>query len=288
MSEADLADDGIAAGLVDAVRPDVVMNLAAYGVSRFEKDADRHEVLNVRLVHELADALKATPPADDWTGCRLIQPGSSLEYGKTAASLDESTACAPDTPYGRTKLAATEALWAARDRGLASLVPRAFMVFGAGERPGRLVPSLLEAASADHRIALSAGSQCRDWAYVEDVADALLRLACVDASKVIRRVAPFDTPGINIASGNLLSVRDFVHCLADEMSIGKERLGFGDLAEDAREMRHPAVPVDRCRAALGAALPSDPGPGLARMRARIEEGWEAVGLLPEGTEDGQV
>ena len=286
VATADLAEPGSAAGLVAGVDPDVVFNLAAYGVSRFEKDDRRHRVINTDLVDALVPALLAT--RSDWGGCRLIHPGSSLEYGKSAVSLDESAGCAPDTPYGETKLAATDRLWAARDEGLASLVPRSFMVFGAGERPGRLVPSLLEARATSARIALSAGTQARDWAYVEDVSDAFVRLACVDASKVLGRVGPFDTPGINVASGNLLSVRGFVQVLADEMRIGKERLGFGDLDEDAREMRHPEVPTDRCRAALGAALPSDPRPGLSRMRARIEQGWDPLGRYPEGSQDGNV
>jgi len=283
---ADLSQPGSCGELIHRVRPDMVFNLAAYGVARQERDPSLHQRINQDVMEELICGVMSIP--SEWTGCRVLHLGSALEYGKAADSLDEEASCVPDTLYGRSKLAATEQLWEARDGGLASLVIRPFTVFGLGERPGRLVPTLLEAMNTSHRVPLSAGTQRRDFLYVEEVVRAALALACVPEGPVLRRARPFDAPALNVASGNLLPVREFVRILADELNIGAERLGFGDVAQDEREMHHPAVPTGRCGEALGGSLDVEIRDGVARLKARLAEGHEAVGMRPTGADDGEI
>jgi dTDP-glucose 4,6-dehydratase len=264
----DLARPGNAAELLERLRPDVVLDLAGYGVAKEERDEALAERLNHGLVVECLSALERPAGRE----ARLVLAGTALEAGPGPASLDELAPCAPATLYGTTKLAATRAAAQARARGLAVVVARPFTVFGPGERPGRLVPTLLAARGGSGRIPLSSGSQRRDWVYVEDVARALVDLAELPADSLRSGRYPFDAPCLNLASGALTSVRDFVLALAEEFGIARERLGFGDLPPLPEEMHHPPPPVGRLRAALGWTPSPDPRDGLRRLAARVREG----------------
>lgn len=264
----DLLTPGSAAGLVRETRPDVVFSLAGYGVAKDERDEARALRLNVEVLAELVEALLAGPSLEN---PRLIHSGSALECGPAPASLDELAPGAPRELYGRTKSAATELLRAHHPR-LTSLVGRAFTVFGPRERPGRLVPTLLAARHTRERIPLSAGTQRRDFVYVEDAARVLVELAELDGETLRAGRYPFDAPSLNLASGALTPVRDFVLALADTLGIARERLGFGDHPPLPEEMHHPPVPVDRLRAALGWSPSPDPRTGIERLAARVREG----------------
>ena len=266
---ADLSLPGSAERLVAAHAPSLVLNAAGYGVAKDERDPGRMQRLNVELVQELAEALIRLGPDD--ARVRLVHLGSALEAGPGPASLDEAAPLAPSEPYGATKAAATQALDSARAR-LPNLVARTFTVFGGGERPGRLVPSLLAARATSGRIPLSAGTQRRDFVYVEELARALVELARVDGAAVRARRYPFDAPCLNVASGVLTSVRDFVTAFAAEFALAPARLGFGDLPPLATEMHHPPVPIERLRAALGWTPSAGPAHGLAELATRLREG----------------
>jgi nucleoside-diphosphate-sugar epimerase len=257
----DLAPRGAARELVARVHPGVVLNLAGYGVAKDERDEAGYRRINAELSHELVRALEAR---NEGPGLALVQLGSALEYGRSA-DLDERAEAQPYEPYGRTKLAGTQRLASARGR-VPSVVARAFTVFGPGERTGRLVPTLLAARATSGRIPLSDGAQRRDFVYVEDVARAL------DPATVRGGRYPFDAPCLNLASGALTPVRDFVLALADELGIARERLGFGDLPPLPEEMHHPPVPVERLRAALGWSPSPDVHAAVRRMTAHLREG----------------
>ena len=77
----------------------------------------------------------------------MIHVGSALEYGTARGNLNELTAPSPTTLYGRSKLAGTlRVCRAARRRGFRAVTARLFTVYGPGEQPGRLLPSLMAAA----------------------------------------------------------------------------------------------------------------------------------------------
>ena len=265
--EAELAAPGGVTELVHDTRPDVAFNLVGYGVAKEEREPSLYARLNSELVTELLLALSRS---DAGSSPRLIHVGSALEYGDSA-SLDELAPGRPNEPYGASKAAATRRLWDGREQTLA-LVARAFTVFGLGERPGRLVPSLLAARGASGPIALSSGTQERDFVYVEDLARALVELAELDGPTVRAGRYPFDAPCLNLASGALTPVREFVLALADAFAIPRGRLAFGALPPLQEEMHHPPVPIQRLRAALGWSPSPDPRAGLARMAALLVEG----------------
>lgn len=256
---ADLEAPGAAAALVEATRPTHVFNLAGYGVDRTEQDEARADRLNHALPRELAQACALH-------GVVLVHVGSAAEYGSIGGVFTESREARPTTTYGRTKLAGTRAVAdVARDLRTRAVTARLFTVFGEGEHPGRLYPSLLEAAATGQPVDLTDGQQARDFAWVGDVASALVDLAD----------APFE-PGevVNIASGRLHTVEAFVRQVARALRIPDGRLHFGALPTRPDEMHHTDVSVERMRVLLGYPLSGLAGAvakATGRARARRRE-----------------
>jgi nucleoside-diphosphate-sugar epimerase len=158
---------------------------------------------------------------------------------------------------------------------LAAVTARLFTVYGPGEHRGRLLPTLLDAAGGDTLIPLTTGEQRRDFTYVEDVAAGLLRLGLSSSS-------PY--PIVNLATGKLYQVKEFVLTAARILRIPVGRLGFGVLPSRSTDMIHSAVRIRRIRQMLGWAPSTDITVGISRTAEFVQR--EARPALPEGGRDG--
>lgn len=256
-----LADPHSVAALFNARIATVTFNLAGYGIDRAEQDERVAQRINADLVNELVSHCRAAPAPPSWRGHRLVHVGSALEYGPIGGSLPESGEARPNTLYGRTKLAGT-----LHTRGKpGAMTARVFTAYGAGEHEGRLLPSLLSARTSDGPILLSAGTQSRDFTYVEDIADGLLRLgAAPDLS-----AAP-----VNLATGVLTTVRQFAETAATVAGLAADRLHFGARAGYADETPHGAVTTARLRAAVGWVPTTGIADGIARSIAQMDRGGD--------------
>ncbi|MEU9701217.1 NAD(P)-dependent oxidoreductase [Streptomyces sp. NPDC047981] len=196
------ADDGQRrfAGLLAAERAAVVVNAAGRAWRATEEDMVRG---NAELVERLVAAVLAqdAPP-------RLIQLGSVHEYGPgtPGAGTAEDHPAAPVTPYGRSKLRATEAVLAAcAASDLDGVVLRVANVSG----PGAPVGSLLRTV-ADQLVDVASGALSelrygplraeRDFVDVRDVADAVVAAADAPRGAVRGQV-------INIGTGEAVRAR---------------------------------------------------------------------------------
>lgn len=237
----DVLDDGALGALLDDARPDVVFNLVGYGVDRRETDAALSQAINVDLVRRLIERL---PSGDErWPGLQLVHTGSALEYGAIGGHLSEDAEVNPTTIYGQTKLAATRLVEAAVSAGrLRAVTARLFTVYGPGEHAGRLLPSVLASRSATDPIAMTNGLQQRDFTYVGDVAEGLVRCAVCTQVR---------WPTLNLATGRLHTVREFVADAERALGLAPGRFQFGALPTRAEEMAHAAVTVERARQWLG-------------------------------------
>jgi nucleoside-diphosphate-sugar epimerase len=240
--ETDLSRPDAAAELVRAVRPSITFNLAGYGVDPRERDPSLAERINHIMVAELAAAAGAVLDPG-WPGQHLVHAGSAAEYGAASGPLREDTPPEPISLYGRTKCAGTIALERAARTGPArALSVRLFTVYGPGERKGRLLPSIIEAARTGHDLPLTAGEQRRDFTYLEDAAEGLLRVGLL----------PVAGGGpVNLATGTLESVRGFAERAAMVLGLPLARLRFGELPGRPDEMAHGPVSVARLRSICG-------------------------------------
>jgi nucleoside-diphosphate-sugar epimerase len=239
----DLARAGAVGSLIRTIEPAIVFNAAGYGVDRNERDHELLRRLNHDLVAEIASGLRDRPRGR-WAGARLVHCGSALEYGTLDGDLaEEGPAPQPTDPYGQSKLAGTVALRRiAVEAGMPSVTARLFTVYGPGEHPTRLLPTLLMAAATGAPVPLTTGAQMRDFTFVEDVAEGLLRLG-----------AAVGTPGevVNLATGKLLSVRDFARQAAHVLLIPEARLQFGLAGTHIAEMQHKPVTVAKLQHLTG-------------------------------------
>jgi nucleoside-diphosphate-sugar epimerase len=240
---ADLAPEGSAAELLAATRPAITFNLAGYGVDPAERDEGLTRRLNDELVEELCYAV-SDHARGDWLGQQLVHAGSALEFGAVSGDLSDPWHCRPTTDYGRAKLRGSEHVVAAVQRNeIRGLSARLFTVYGPGERAGRLLPTLITASAGSAPIELTAGLQRRDFTYVDDAAEGLLRLGLLPE--------PLAEGALNLATGRLASVRDFVLQAAAVLGIAEERLQFGALPTRSEEMAHDPVFVRRLRELVG-------------------------------------
>lgn len=242
----DLAAEGEAVRLVREVRPSHLFNLAGYGVLRDQQDAALADALNHRLVRELATVCA---PQGGRPATVLVHVGSAAEYGSVPGVWSEGGPTQPASTYGTTKLAGTRALVeVARTLGTPATCARLFTVFGHGEAPGRLFPTLLAASARTDPILLSAGTQERDFAWVGDVAPSLVDLALATWA-----------PGtvVNVASGRMHTVQAFVRAAASALGITTSRLQFGAVPSLPGDGTGVTVAVERMQQVLGRVLPGD-------------------------------
>lgn len=237
--EVDLRDTAMVRELIRTVKPQLTINLSGYGVDRDERDETTAWQINTQLVVTITQALSSLYPSS-WQGQTMVHVGSALEYGSIGGNLAEDSIPEPTTLYGHSKLAGTE-LFAqfCKEYGVRGVVARLFTVYGCGEHAGRLTPTLLHAAKTTGPIDLTAGNQKRDFTFVQDVAEGLLRLGLTttDFGQVV-----------NLATGQLTSVRNFVERAAAVLDISADRLNFGALAPLAHEMHHDPVSIAKLAA----------------------------------------
>ena len=113
-------------------------------------------------------------------GIRLVVAGSCAEYDWSAGEErfhESKSACRPSTFYGRAKLSTQELLAAyAGEVGLSLAWGVLFFLIGPGEKRERLVPSVITALLGGRPVALSTGTQVRDFIDVSDAGRAMVAL----------------------------------------------------------------------------------------------------------------
>ncbi|WP_426271885.1 NAD-dependent epimerase/dehydratase family protein [Dyella kyungheensis] len=234
-------------------RFDAVFHLAAAGVHPSDRDGDELIRVNAILPAEVVAS------ASTYGVAAVILMGSSAEYARQSATmLDEDGILETQKIYGASKAAGgLLALATAAERRLPVAVLRAFNIYGAGEAEHRLLPSLAAKLKRGEPVDLSAGTQVRDFLYVDDACDALVAVAIALRAKGMRSGA------YNLSTGTGFSVRDFARTVAQRMNADESLLRFGALP-----LRPDDLPV----------VVGDP------TRLNDATGWRANHSLDQGVE----
>ena len=195
----DLRDADAVQRLIGEVRPAVIYNLASHGAYPHQSDPRRIIETNVL---GLTNLLLAAERVD----YRLfLHTGSSSEYGRKRAPMQESDELEPESVYGASK--AAQSLFCrqwARQRGRPIVVLRLFSVYGPLEEPSRFVPRLLAAHLDDAPIALVSRETSRDFIFVDDVVEAMI---------MVDRLGSLGGAILNLGTGIQTSLEGMVQAL---------------------------------------------------------------------------
>jgi len=238
----DLFDTASVSELLAAVRPTHLLHLAwiaTPGVYWTSPENHRWVVASRHLLGAFAEC----------GGRRAVVAGTCAEYDWSAAGAcrESDTPTHPATVYGRCKNELRA--WAGefgRRAGVSIAHARLFFLYGPGEHPARLVPSVARALLAGEAAECSAGTQERDFLHTDDLADALVTLLQGDLSGPV-----------NIGSGEPVAVRTVVETVAracgrpDLVQFGARPAPPGDpplLVADVARLRglgwRPKVPLE--------------------------------------------
>jgi UDP-glucose 4-epimerase len=195
--ELDLRDTAAIERAVAAARPQWIFHLAAHGAYSWQTDLEAMIAVNVRATAALLAAARAAGAQ------AFVNAGSSSEYGCKTHAPREDEWLEPNSRYAVTKAAATHLTALAAAEGLPAVTLRLYSVYGPWEDPGRLVPALVREAARGALPPLVGPHTARDFVYVEDCCEALLRAA--------QRGAP-GGPGatLNIGSGTQTRLDELV------------------------------------------------------------------------------
>jgi UDP-glucose 4-epimerase len=118
---------------------------------------------------------------------------------------------------------------------------RIFQAYGPDQSIRALVPSAIRAALSEEKFPMTAGTQKRDWIYVDDVVKGI---ACALETDLV--------PGttFDLGTGRLTSVADVVRCVF-ELVGGDGQPLVGALPERAGEEARQAPDLERTRELLG-------------------------------------
>ena len=175
-------------GTVDAVfrehRPDWVVNFAAE--SHVDRSIDGPSVFvrtNVMGVVEMLDAARhfvAEASADERSRFRFLQVSTDEVYGSLGADgrFLETTPYAPNSPYAASKAGADHLATAFHATyGLPVLITNCSNNYGPFQFPEKLIPLMIQNALAGKDLPIYGdGMNVRDWLYVTDHCDGILRV----------------------------------------------------------------------------------------------------------------
>jgi len=171
----DVRDAGAVQVAVTRIAPQIVVHLAAVGVTDSGVDSALALAVNTGGTLHLLDALKECASEGDDVR-RIVLVGTCYEYGAREAveGLD------PFNAYAASKVAAWafgRMVW--RTHGLPVVTVRPFQVYGPGQPSHTLVPAAICAALAGKDFPMTPGEQQRDFIYVDDVMEGMLTAATV-------------------------------------------------------------------------------------------------------------
>ncbi|MDQ2811088.1 MAG: NAD-dependent epimerase/dehydratase family protein [Actinomycetota bacterium] len=195
--------------ILEFFQPQVIFHLAALHFIP-DCDADPARCLQVNV-----DGTRAVLDATATLGLRasLVLASSAAVYAPADGPLrEQEDSIGPVDVYGHSKRWAEElaAGFAART-GTAVGIARLFNVFGPGETNAHFIPSLICQLKAGELVRLGNLFSRRDYVFVDDVADALLRLA--------RYTRDGRSATLNIGSGRAYTGHEVVKALAAFSSV---------------------------------------------------------------------
>jgi len=207
--------------------PDTFIHLGWGNV--YEPHHESHCTVNVQDGKNLVDELFAAGVE------RFILIGSSSEYGDRTGELREDYSPTGEiNNYVKGKLAlAKYGLEAAKKTDKVFLHVRLFYTFGAGQKHNSLINQLFDAYKQGELMRLSPCEHFRDYIHVSEAAEGMKRLLSADQSGIV-----------NLGSGQVIKLKEFVQMLWDQLGADPALLKFGSHDVPSSEQSQPRSYAD--------------------------------------------
>jgi nucleoside-diphosphate-sugar epimerase len=252
---ADISDAPAVRDIVQKARPRAVVHLATHGAYEHQADAAAILQTNILGTYHLLDACAAA-------GVEVfVSAGSSSEYGFKTHRMQETDRLEPNSIYAVGKAAQTHLCqFVAQRASFGVVVFRLFSVYGPWEEPTRLMPTLLRRARAGFSLEMVAPRVVRDFIYIDDVVDALLRFSA--ATKLRGEV-------INLGTGIETSLQEVV-ATVQQLVGNHSEVRWGAMPPRSWDSTCWVADVSRAAAMLDWRPRHTVRQGLTRMAAWIE------------------
>ena len=166
---------------------------------------------------------------------KFVQVGSSIEYGKSRSPQIENKKNSQSTfsVYGKAKLLSTKYLMAIyKKEKFPATVIRLYLVYGPKQDINRVIPITIKNALLDKKFNCSSGLQFRDFIYIDDVINAILKT--LKNRKTNGEI-------INIGSNKPVRIKDLIIRICSLVGSGKPIFGKIKLRKDEIKSLYPNI-----------------------------------------------
>lgn len=241
---------------------DACIHLAAVSsVEKCNRQLTSSHAVNITGFLNLVEAI-----ADSGAKRTVVYASSAAVYGASQnLPLSEEGRCAPLSPYGADKLSCELHARAAYEvYGISTTGLRFFNVFGPGQDSqspysGVIANFAQRLSNYENIMIYGDGMQTRDFVYVDDVVEALIR--SVETRRDGARV-------LNVCSGVETSINDLARLMIEET---KSNCGIHHVDGLLGEVRHSQGCTRALQAALDFRCRTDLRAGLAQLLAPIRQ-----------------
>jgi len=264
----DIGDRGLVASLLQAHRPDAVLNFAAE--SHVDRSIDgpaefiqTNVVGTLGLLESVRDHWRGLAP-DHAERFRFLHVSTDEVYGSLGATglFTESTPYAPNSPYSASKAASDHLVRAFHHTyGLPTLTTNCSNNYGPFQFPEKLIPLVIQKALAGEPLPVYGdGLNIRDWLFVDDHCEAI--------ETVLARGRVGET--YNVGGDAERTNIDVVRTICALLDARRPRASgcYDELITHVRDRpghdRRYAIDASRLRSELGWAPRHDFSAGMAR------------------------
>lgn len=155
---------------INKIKPDIVYHCATYGVQNFQKNFNTMIDTNVIGIYNVLKSLLKYNDIE-----KIVNVGSSFEYGVKSDPFKENDLSIPTTLYGISKNTQTNvAQYFAKYQNLPVVTFRVYTAYGKYDTPRKLMADMMFGLINKTRMKLAEKNAIRDFIYIDDVIDALI------------------------------------------------------------------------------------------------------------------
>ena len=192
-----------------------VVNLGGYVDHINKKKTFKSHYIGCKNLTEIF--LNKTPIA-------FVQMGSGGEYGRSQSPQNENSICNPESIYSQAKLLSSKHLINLFEKkNFPVTILRLYQAYGPKQDFNRLIPIVIKACIKNKKFPCSHGNQLRDFLYIDDVVDAILKT--LKSKKARGQI-------INIGTGEPKKIKKIIEYIKNNLKGGYPQFGKIKLRKD--------------------------------------------------------